>query len=275
MLANPIRELASKGQPAINGWLSMGSAFSAEIQSGLGFDSLTVDMQHGLVDYQEMVASFMAIRAGGITPLARVPWLEPGIIMKTLDAGALGLICPMINNRKEAKTLVSYVRYPPDGVRSFGPTRALFSTGSTNYVKESNESIVCFAMIETAEAYENLEEIVSTSGLDGTYIGPSDLSLGITNGRLAAGLDRREDEMLEVIKRILAASKQAKILSGLHCGTPEYAAEAVEWGFDFVTVSNDVTLIASGATQCLSRLDECLKERGIAANTNRKKSNNL
>ncbi len=274
MIANPIKELPLRKSPIINGWLTLGSAFAAEVQADFGYSSLTADMQHGMMDYQDMVAAFASIRASGVAPLARVPWLEPGIIMKTLDAGALGVICPMINNREQAETLVSYVRYPPKGVRSFGPTRALLSTGADNYVEQSNENIVCFAMIETGEAYENLQEIVVTPGLDGTYIGPSDLSLGLTKGRMGVGLDRREDELLEAIKRILDASKNADILAGIHCGTPEYAADAIAWGFDFVTVSNDTSLVANGAATCLSTLHSCLKNLGIDIAINHKKPSN-
>ena len=257
MIANPVRELTSQGKPVINGWLSLGSAFAAEIQAELGFDSLTADMQHGLLDYRDAVSTFMAIRASGVAPLARVPWLEPGIVMKTLDAGALGVICPMINSREQAETLVSYVRYPPHGVRSFGPTRALVSAGA-DYASRSNETVVCLAMVETAEAYENLQDIVTTPGLDGIYIGPSDLAIGLTNGRLGPGFDRREPELLDATKRILEAAKGADILAGLHCGSAEYAAEAVGWGFDLVTLSSDARLLADGAAARVSEIRSIL-----------------
>ena len=259
MISNPIRQLTSSGKPVINGWLSLGSTFAAELQAGLGFDSLTADMQHGLLDYRDALAAFTAIRASGTAPIARVPWLEPGIIMKTLDAGALGVICPMVNNRSQAETLVSYVRYPPDGMRSFGPTRAMISTGA-NYVEESNNNIFCLAMVETAEAYENLAEIVSTPGLDGIYIGPSDLSLGLSNGAMGVGFDRYEPEILDPIKRILDGAKGAGIIAGLHCGSAEYAADAVGWGFDLVTISSDAKLLADGASQTLTRIRSLLGE---------------
>ncbi|MCY3877827.1 MAG: aldolase/citrate lyase family protein [Rhodobacteraceae bacterium] len=266
MIENPIKALAAAGRPIINGWLSLGSAFAAEIQAELGFDSLTADMQHGLCDYRDAVATFQAIRASGIAPLTRVPWLEPGIVMKSLDAGALGVICPMINNRAQAETLVSYMRYPPLGMRSFGPTRALVSAGA-DYASKANDSVVCLAMVETAEAFENLQEIVTTRGLDGIYIGPSDLAIGLTNGRLGPGFDRRETELVDATKRILEAAKNAGILAGLHCGSPAYAAEAIGWGFDLVTLTSDARILADGASERLAEIRALLGEEQEAKAT--------
>ncbi|MCY4007465.1 MAG: aldolase/citrate lyase family protein [Rhodobacteraceae bacterium] len=257
MISNPIRELKAQGKPVVNGWLTMGSSFAAEIQAELGFDSLTADMQHGLLDYRDALAIFSTLRASGVAPLSRVPWLEPGIIMKTLDAGALGIICPMINNREQAETLVSYSHYPPQGSRSFGPIRASVSVGS-DYVEKANDTIVCLAMVETAEAYEKRDEIVSTPGLDGIYIGPSDLALGLHDGRMGVGFDRREKEILDPIKRILESAKRHHVIAGIHCGSAEYAADAIGWGFDLVTLSSDARLLVEAATARLAKIRSLL-----------------
>ena len=246
MIENGLKRNWSNGRAAINGWLAVANSFSAEIMAEQGFDSLTVDLQHGIVDYRDAVLMFQAMRASGVVPMARVPWLEPGIVMKVLDAGAYGVICPMINNRAQAEELVSHVRYAPVGGRSFGPTRANISAGP-NYASEANDQIVCLAMIETAEAVENLTEIVATPSLDGVYIGPSDLTLGVTRGRLPAGLDREEPEMVDVIKRILEDAKKAGIRAGIHCVKFEYAARMVELGFDLVTLSSDARMLAAAA----------------------------
>ncbi len=200
-----------------------------------------------------------AMRASDVVPLVRVPWLEAGTIMKVLDAGSYGVICPMINNRQQAEQLVSFVRYPPEGCRSFGPTRAVFSAG-TNYVKEANQQILCIAMIETAEAMKNLDEIVSTPGLDAVYIGPADLTLGITKGRLAPHFDREEDEIVKAINKILTAAHSADIYAAVHCGTPEYAAKAIGWGFNMVTISNDVQLLSNAASNSVDRTRELIDE---------------
>ena len=252
MIDNRLRRNFETGVPTINGWLSMGSAFAAEVLAEQGFDSLTVDMQHGLNELKDAVAAFQAIRASGVVPLARVPWLEPGIIMKTLDVGALGVICPMINNREQAERFVSFMRYPPEGIRSFGPTRAAISAGA-DYASKANGQVMGLAMVETLEGYENIDEIVSTPGLDGIYIGPADLTIGLTNGRLAPGFDRQEEEMLTAIRRILEAAKGAGILAGLHCGSPEYAAKAIGWGFELITISTDARLLASMAGEKVAK----------------------
>ena len=186
MLPNGIRAQWSAGKPVINGWLSIACPFTAEIMAAQGYDSITIDLQHGLVGYEVATTMLQAMRASAVTPLVRVPWLDPAAIMKSLDAGAYGVICPMINRREEAERLVSYVRYPPHGVRSFGPTRANFSAGA-DYGQHADAEVLFFAMIETADAVANLDDIVSTPGLDGVYIGPADLTLGLTGRRYPTG----------------------------------------------------------------------------------------
>ncbi|WP_454858576.1 HpcH/HpaI aldolase family protein [Rhizobium binxianense] len=255
MIKNAIKRLWAEGKPVLNGWLSIASPFGAEIMAAQGYDSVTIDMQHGAVGYDGALPMLQAMRASGVTPMVRVPWLDPADIMKALDAGAYGVICPMVNTREEAEKLVSYVRYPPAGVRSFGPTRALFATG-TGYASEADEEIVCLAMIETAQAFENLEEILQTPGLDGVYIGPADLTLGLQGKKYAPGFDRKEPEMIEAIKHIMTSAHKAGKRAALHNGTPEYASEAVKWGFDLVTVSNDVRLLAGAAEASVRKFRE-------------------
>jgi 4-hydroxy-2-oxoheptanedioate aldolase len=246
MIKNKLKQLWANGKPAINGWLSTSSPFVAEIMAAQGYDALTIDCQHGFVSYESAAGMLQAMRASGVVPMVRVPWLDPGDIMKALDAGAYGIICPMINNRAEAERLVSYMRYPPHGVRSFGPTRALFAAGA-DYGQHADTEVLAFAMIETAEAMKNLDEIVSTPGLDGVYIGPADLTLGLTGRKYPTGFDRQEPEIVEAIQLVLKKAKASGIRACLHNSTPEYAAKAVGWGFDLVTISNDVRLLASAA----------------------------
>jgi 4-hydroxy-2-oxoheptanedioate aldolase len=246
MIKNKLKEIWAAGRPSLNGWLSIGNPFTAEIMAAQGYDSVSIDVQHGALDYASLLPMFQAMRASGVVPMARVPWLEPGIIMKVLDAGAYGVICPMINSAEQAREFVSYLRYPPLGQRSFGPTRANFSAGA-NYAGEANGEILAFAMIETMEGMENLEAIAATPGLDGLYVGPADLTLGLTEGRLPPAFDREEPEMVEAIKKILSVAKKNGIRAALHCGTPEYAARAIEWGYNMTTVSGDSRILAAGA----------------------------
>lgn len=257
MIANKLKPLWNDGGAALNGWLSIGNPFSAEIMAEAGYDSLTIDIQHGALDYTAALPMLQAIRASGVVPMVRVPWLDPGDVMKALDAGAYGIICPMVNTAEDAARLVSYCRYPPHGSRSFGPTRVNFAAGP-GYAAEANDQIVAFAMIETAEAVENVAEIAATPGLDGLYIGPADLTLGVTNGRLAPGFDREEPDMIAVIRHILKTAKDAGIHACLHCGTPDYAARAIGWGFDLVTISNDVRHLAGASSASVARTRELL-----------------
>ena len=246
MMANPIRARWAAGGVAVNGWLSMSCPFAAEVMAAQGFDSLTVDLQHGVIDYAGAVGMFQAMRASGVAPMARVPWLDPGIVMKMLDAGAHGVICPMIDTPEQAATLVAAVRYPPEGRRSFGPTRAALAAGP-DYFEGANAGALAFAMIETAEGVANLDAILATPGLDGVYVGPADLTLGVTQGRLGPGFDREEPEMLKVIQHIAQAAQAAGHRAALHCGSPEYAAKAVGWGYDLVTMGTDARLLADAA----------------------------
>ena len=241
-----LRRLWDQGQPTLNAWLSIGNAFTAEIMAAQGFDSITVDMQHGALDYSDLLPMLQAMRASGKTLLARAAWLDPAAIMKALDAGAGGIICPMINTADEAARLVSYMRYPPLGERSFGPTRAAFAHGD-GYAAQANDTLLAFAMIETAEGYANLEAITATPGLDGIYVGPADLSLSLSKGQLKAGLDREEPRIIAALQAIAAACQRRGIVAGLHCGTPDYAARAVGWGYRMVTVGSDARFMAVGA----------------------------
>ncbi|MFV0246182.1 MAG: HpcH/HpaI aldolase family protein [Qingshengfaniella sp.] len=245
MFENKLKHMHSAGRPILNGWLSIGSAFTAEIMAAQGYDSLTIDIQHGALDYRDALGMLQALRASGVTPLARVPWREPGIVMKALDAGAQGIICPMINSAEEAAEFVSFMRYPPTGQRSFGPTRAAIAYGG--YGPEANDQVLALAMIETREGVANLEAIAATPGLDGIYIGPADLTLGTQEGRLPPGFDREEPELIDLIRRIAAACDRNGLMACLHCGTPAYAARAIDWGFDLLTVSGDSRLLATAA----------------------------
>lgn len=252
MIKNKLKEIWAEGKPSINGWLSVGNPFTAEIMAAQGYDSICIDIQHGALDYSDVLPMLQAMRASGLTLLARVPWLEPGIIMKALDAGAYGVVCPMVNTAEQAAEFVSYMRYPPLGQRSFGPTRANFSAGA-NYAQEANGEMLAFAMVETAEAMQNLDAIAATPGLDGIYVGPADLTFSLAQGRLAPAFDREEPEMIDALKKIVAACKKHNIRAALHCGTPEYAVRAIEWGFNMTTVSGDSRLLAAAAQESVSK----------------------
>ncbi len=215
-----------------------------------GWDSLTVDMQHGVVDYQAALGMLTAISTTSVIPLVRVPWLDSGIIMKMLDAGAYGVICPMINSKAEAEKLVSAMRYPPKGLRSFGPIRAFLYAGA-DYPLHANDTVLAIAMIETRQALDNLDDIMSVEGLDAVYIGPNDLSLAL--GR-SPKLDQDDPIVVEVIDHILACATKHGLAAGIHNGTTAYALKMIEKGFRFVTVGSDSRFMAAGAQQTVAAM---------------------
>ena len=163
MFTNKLRGIWASGRPVLNGWLSIGNPLTAEIMATQGYDAITIDLQHGALDFATALPMLQAMRAYDVTPIVRVPWREPGIIMKALDAGAQGIICPMVNSASEAAEFVKYMYYPPKGERSYGPTRAAFAYGG--YDLKANDEVLAFAMIETPEGVDNLEAIAAVDGL--------------------------------------------------------------------------------------------------------------
>ncbi|MGF1477068.1 MAG: HpcH/HpaI aldolase/citrate lyase family protein [Geminicoccaceae bacterium] len=247
MRNNHLCEMWRDGGAAVNGWLSIPSSFAAEVMAHQGWDSLTIDMQHGVADYQQAVTMLQAISTTDTVPLCRVPWLEPGIIMRMLDAGAYGIICPMVNTAEDARAFVSYCRYPPDGTRSFGPIRATLYAGA-DYPENANATVITMAMIETAEALSNLDEILAVPGLDAVYVGPSDLANSLGH---PPQMDPSEPAVVEAIERICKKATDKGIVAGLHNGTPDYAASMISKGFRFVTIGSDSRLMATKAKEVL------------------------
>lgn len=250
MRLNPLRTLWKSGGAAINGWLAIPSSFSAETMAHQGWDSLTIDLQHGVIDYPSMIPMLQAISTTSTVPVVRVPWLEPGILMKSLDAGAYGVICPMVNSADDARRLVAYTHYAPRGARSFGPVRALLY-GGADYPQHANDTIVTFAMIETAQALDNLDDILSVEGLDAIYIGPSDLSLALG---CTPTFDDLDPKAADAVDHILERAKAHGVVAGIHNGSPDAALKRIAKGFQFVTVSSDARLMAAGAQQVMSKM---------------------
>jgi 4-hydroxy-2-oxoheptanedioate aldolase len=248
--ANRVRELWQAGKPVINSWLGIPSSFSAEVMAHAGWDSLVVDMQHGMIDYQMMVTMLQGISTTETVPLVRVPWNDPAYIQKALDAGAYGIICPMINTRAEAEKLADSMRYAPLGHRSSGPIRASLY-GGADYHAKANDIVVAFGMIETAEAIDNLDQILSVKGLDAIYVGPSDLS--ISYGHPPGG-DKPDEWMMTALKKVLDGCKRHGVKPGIHCGAPAYAKKMIEMGFMFVTVGGDTRFVTMGGQAAVQEM---------------------
>ena len=242
MRANRLREIWAAGRPVVAGWLSIPNAFTAELMAGMGWDALTIDTQHGLIGYAEMLAMLQAISTTEAVPLVRVSWNQPGEIMKALDAGALGIICPMINDAAECAAFVQACRYPPDGFRSYGPTR-IGAISGPDYLAQANRQVLTLAMIETADGLRNVDDIVATPGLDGIYVGPGDLALS------HGGQPRRDSDdpaLMAQFDTIVAACRRAGIKAGVHTASPSYAQQMIARGFDLVTVMGDVRYLMAG-----------------------------
>ena len=251
MRKNKIKKFIKEGKPIINGWLQIPSSFSAEVMAHQGWDSLTIDMQHGVIDYQNALQMLQAISTTDVTPLARVNWNEPGQIMKILDAGCYGVICPMVSNKFEAEKFVQACMYPPRGYRSFGPIRGLIYGGS-DYGEYANDEVLKLAMIETKEALDKLDEIMSTPGVDGIYIGPADLSLAI--GEKPSFDNPEGSPQYKKIVEILYHAKKNNIAAGIHNASAEYAKKMIDIGFNLVTIGSDQKALTTGAKSEISKI---------------------
>src|ERR687894_1630346 len=232
---NPLREAWAGGRTTFGLWSVMPGSVGAEILAGAGVDYVCVDQQHGVIDYDSMVPMFQAIRAEGATPITRVLSNDPFLIMKALDAGAWGVIVPLVNNAEDAARAVSACRYPPRGIRSYGPVRAAGVIGSRD-PEELGGEVLCIVMVETREGLGRVEEIASTPGLDGIYVGPTDLALSLG---LPPTSKVTEPEHAEAVTRIREACRQHGIVSGIQAASGEWAKKHAEAGFEMVSLATD------------------------------------
>lgn len=249
MRANKLREIWANGGTAVNAWLHIPSSWSAEIMTHAGWDSVTVDLQHGLSDYESTVTMFQAVATTDAVPLARTTWNDPAQIMRLLDAGAYGLICPMINTRAEAEAFVGACRYPPLGYRSLGPTRASVYAGA-DYAQHANETIVALAMVETQQALDNLEEVLQTPGLDGVFVGPGDLRLSLTG---QAGMDLTDPTLLSALEQIATVTQENNRVAGIWVPDVVTGQKMRGMGYQFITISTDTRLLSAAAQDVVNK----------------------
>jgi 4-hydroxy-2-oxoheptanedioate aldolase len=250
MRANNIRKIWGQGGTVYNGWLMVPSSVTAEMLARQGWDSITIDLQHGLIDYADALPMLQAISCTDVTPMVRVPSLDSGIIGKMLDAGAYGVICPMINTRAEAEAFVAACKYPPHGTRSNGPIRAGLYGEPGIYQTTANQETLCLPMIETRTAVENLEAILDVEGIAGVYVGPSDL--GFSYG-LVPKLDRDEPEILKIYDSILKECDKRGLYPGIHCSGAAGATRNIALGFKLVTLFSDSGLMAQAARAAVTQ----------------------
>lgn len=245
---NKLREIWTRGEQAIGGWLQIGDTLTAETLARIGYDALVIDMQHSGTEFDTAVAMMTAIELGGCEPFVRVRWNSPSEIMKLCDLGAYGIIVPMIETREDAELVASAVHYPPRGQRSFGPRRPLLRYGP-DYAGIASETIVSMVMIETRKGIDNLDEILSVDGIDGVFIGPADLSLALG---FAPKPDSAEPTVVDTIRHIRESAHGAGKRVGIFCGSPQFARQKLDEGFDFVTLTPDLVMLAAAARDAVA-----------------------
>ena len=229
-----LREMWQAGESTMGAWLTIPSTVSAETVGRSSFDYVCVDNQHGVNDYQITVSMMQAILLGGGTPIVRVPWNEPGIIGKMLDAGAEGVIVPMVNSAAEAEAVVTACRYPPLGMRSFGPVLVMARVPDHTNIANSRTAVI--PMIETVQALDHIDEILAVPGIDAIYVGPADLSLSLG---LPPGNNDGRPEFDDALAAIVAACRRHGVVPGMHATGP-LAERRLEQGFRMLTVSGDL-----------------------------------
>ena len=250
MRPNKIKQLWKEGKPVTLGWLSIGNSFSAEVMARQGFDALCVDLQHGTTELAGLLPMLQAISQTDTSPVVRVPWNDPAIIMKALDLGAMSVIVPLVSTAAEAARAVAACRYPPAGVRSSGPIRAIQYAGA-DYLAEADKEIVVIAMVETKEGLDNLDAICATPGLDAIYIGPSDLSFALG---LPPKMDNTDPLHLATCDKIRDTAHKHGKKACMHCVSAAFAAGAIKRGFDLVMLTSDINCMVAGVRKQLDDL---------------------
>lgn len=241
MRANTLKKALQAGSTATNAWLSIPSSFSAEVVANCGFDAVTVDMQHGMIDFSQAMTMFQAISTTTAIPLGRPVCSSPVEIMRLLDAGAYGVICPQVDTPEIAQAVVSACRYPPVGTRSFGPPRGVLY-GGADYYPHANEEILVFVMIESRQAVDNLDEILNVKGIDGIFIGPNDLSLSFGGG---PGCEP-QGEAGAAIETVRQKAADCGLFTGIFCADTDMCHRRMKQGFQLVNVANDAALLKNG-----------------------------
>ncbi|MBA2692374.1 MAG: hypothetical protein H0U65_07765 [Rubrobacter sp.] len=239
---NRVKEIWSAGRAAFGVWCGIPGAFGIELVEGAGFDFVCIDRQHGLVGDDAMYAMIRAAEGIEATPFVRVSQNEPWMVMAALDAGALGVIVPLVNNADDARRAVSACRFPPAGTRSYGPIRAGRRLGIDP--EPLGENVLCVAQIETKEGLENAEEIISTPGLDGVYVGPADLALTLGVPLEDASENTTHTDAVEHIRR---TCEENGIASGVHTTSGEAARECAESGFTMANAAVDYVMLPEAA----------------------------
>lgn len=262
MKSNPVRAKLKRGQPSIGSWLTLPDSIAAHLMAQVGFDWLTVELEHTPVNLETAAASFALIAGAGTVPLARVPWNTGENIKRVLDSGAWGVVVPMVNSREEAEAVVHSARYGPLGRRSIGGSlhAANFGTDTATYYRRANEEILVVVMIEHVRALENLESILSVPGIDAAFIGPNDL---LNSMGKPPAFDSEDREFIDALGQVVGTARRFGIAPGIHVANAAAAKQRMEQGFQFIAVASEAGLMLAAAADTVRSLG--LSGRGPAA----------
>jgi len=258
MRPNPVKRALKAGQPSVGTWLSLGSITAARFMARAGFDWLTIDIEHSLVDWETATHMFASIADAGCTALARVPSNRHDHIKRVLDNGAHGIVVPMVNSREEALAAVSAVKYPPAGNRSVGGSvHALnFDTTANDYYAHANDELLIVLQCEHIQAVEDADAIFSVPGIDAIFVGPNDLAASM---RGKDGKTPSAEATNQALKHILDTCKKHKVAPGLHCGSAEEACKRIEDGWQFLAIGSELKMMLSGAAEITKKLGTAAK----------------
>lgn len=248
MRPNRVKRLLREGRPALGSWLVSGSTVAAEQLAHLGFDWLNIDQEHAAIDATLTNYLLQAVSTTEVVPTVRVPWNDPAAIKRALDAGAYGVVVPMVNTAEEAAAAVRAVRYPPQGRRSVGGIRTKLY-GGADYVEHANEELLLVVQIEHIDAVRNCESILATEGIDAYIVGPNDLSASMG---LPASYDPVDPWFEEALDEVLSTARRLGVPAGIHCGSGHAAAKRIAQGYQFLSIMSDVNLMAQAARSNLA-----------------------
>ena len=247
MRENPVKQLLRAGKPAIGAWLTLGDPLATETLAHMAFDWLNVDMEHGSIDVRETRALFQVINTTDVVPTARVPWNDHVWIKRVLDAGAYGVVVPMVRTREEAERAVAACLYPPAGIRSIGSGRNhyAFRTTQAAYLEHANDQLLVIIQIEHADAIRRLDDILSVPGIDAAFIGPNDLcaSMGIP-----PSTDSDHPDFEAAVSQVVTVAQKYGVAPGIHTSSGQALNKRLEQGFRYMGLANDQRFLIKGAT---------------------------
>ena len=247
MRTNPVKAALKAGKPQVGTWLSLGNLMATRVLARTGFPWLTVDMEHSPIGWSEAAALMGAIADAGCVPLCRVPEGRHENIKRALDAGAWGIVAPMVDTVEQAKSIIAACKYPPTGNRSIGGTLHAINWGASagDYYKRANDEILVILQTESPRGVDNAEAIYSLPGVDAIFVGPNDLTAQM---RGPDGLDPSPEAFEAMLQRILAAGKKTKTPVGLHVQSVEAIQKRVAEGWQFLALGSDMRMMVSTAT---------------------------